>query len=89
MQRLHDDIAVFSNTWEDHLLHLQPAMQCLHDDIAVFSNTWDDHLLHLQTVMQRLHDEGLTVKIMKCQLGMKSFLSWSCCWARLYSPRTG
>ncbi len=22
-----DDIAVFSNTWEDHLLHLQTVMQ--------------------------------------------------------------
>ena len=27
-----DDIAVLSNTWEDHLLHLQTAMQRLHDE---------------------------------------------------------
>ena len=27
-----DDTAVFSNTWEDHLPHLQPVMQCLHGE---------------------------------------------------------
>ena len=62
----------FQRLMDGVLDDLQAFTSAYLDDIAVFSNTWEDHLLHLQTVMQRLHDEGLTVKIRKCQLGMKS-----------------
>ena len=41
------------------------------DDIVIYSTTWDDHLKHLDTVFQLLEDAGLTIKIRKCQLGMR------------------
>ena len=64
--------STFQRLMDGVLDGLQAFTSAYRDDIALFSNTWEDHLLHLQTVIQCLHDERLTVKIRKCQLGMKS-----------------
>ena len=42
------------------------------DDFIIFSHTWDQHLLHIREVLTRLREANLTVKIQKCQFGMKS-----------------
>ena len=47
------------------------------DDLIIFSTCWTDHLKHLATVLQRLEEAGLTVKPMKCQLGMKNVFIWA------------
>ena len=41
------------------------------DDVVIYSSTWRGHIEHLRTVLQRIKDANLTVKLAKCQFGMK------------------
>ena len=41
------------------------------DDLVIFSTTWEDHLKQLGEILNRIGEAGLTVKVDKCQFGMK------------------
>ena len=41
------------------------------DDVVIYSRSWTDHLHHLREVLNRLRTAKLTVKVVKCQFGMK------------------
>jgi len=42
---------------------------CTND--VVFSKTWEEHLEHLRAVLTALQQAGLTLKLPKCQFGLK------------------
>ena len=41
------------------------------DDLVIFSSSWRGHVEHLRTILRRIKDANLTVKLAKCQFGMK------------------
>ena len=41
------------------------------DDVVIYSSTWRGHIEHLRTILQRIKDAKMTVKLAKCQFGMK------------------
>ena len=41
------------------------------DDVVIYSSTWRRHIEHLRTILQRIKDANQTVKLAKCQFGMK------------------
>ena len=55
-----DDVVVYSESWEEHLRHLQTVLEhdglgkAYIDDVVVYSESWEEHLRHLQTVLE--HD---------------------------------
>ena len=58
----------------DHVIQglgLQDCAAAYLDDLIILSTCWTDHLKQLSTVLQWLGEAGLTVKPMKCQLGME------------------
>ena len=41
------------------------------DDVVIYSSTWRGHIEHLRMILQCIKDANLTVKLAKCQFGMK------------------
>ena len=41
------------------------------DDVVVFSQSWEQHLKHLGEVFSCLRQAGLTLKVAKCQFGLR------------------
>jgi len=52
------------------LQRCQKFAQAYIDDV-VFSKTWEEHLEHLRAVLTALQQAGLTLKLPKCQFGLK------------------
>jgi len=64
--------SVFQRFMNSILAPYQDFCRVYIDDICIFSETWTDHLKHLRTVMMALIQYKLTIKISKCQFGMKT-----------------
>ena len=49
----------------------QKFAQAYIDDVVVFNRTWEEHLQHLRAALTALQQAGLTLKLVKCQFGLK------------------
>ena len=56
----------------DKTLHGLPFVTIYLDDILIHSNNVQVHAQHLKVVFQRLKNAGLTLRGMKCHIGLPS-----------------
>ena len=68
---LHNAPATFQRLMNRVLQRCQKFAQAYIDDVVVFSKTWEEHLEHLRAVLTALQQAGLTLKLPKCQFGLK------------------
>ena len=75
------DASGYSGSPQDRVCHSRRADQLIKgcqefaavylDDLVIFSTTWEDHLKQLGEILTHIGEAGLTVKVDKCQFGMK------------------
>ena len=63
--------ATFQRMMDQLLMGLEGYTAAYLDDLVIFSQSYTDHLEHLRSILLRLREAGLTVKLKKCQFGMK------------------
>ena len=64
--------ATFQRMMDSLLRGLETHTAAYLDDVVIYSRTWGEHLQHIQTVLARLREANLTIKLKKCQFGMRS-----------------
>lgn len=63
--------ATFQRMMDDVLRDCQEFTRAYIDDVIVYSSTWEEHLEHLRQVFTCLRRANLSLKLKKCQFGLK------------------
>ena len=68
---LHNTPVPFQHLMNCVLQGCQRFAQAYIDDVVLFSRIWEEHLQHLRAVLTALQQAGHTLKLPKCQFGLK------------------
>ena len=68
---LHNAPATFQRMMNEVLYDCREFSRAYIDDDIVYSSTWEEHLEHLRRVFTQLRQANLSLKLSKCQFGLK------------------